>query len=130
MREILRALREGQDIGITVDGPRGPAYEAKPGIGLLAKLSGAPIVYVVPEIGRGWRAKSWDRFCVPRSVHFGLKVRIDIQTGCVPNDGRTFLTKRVHWKSGNASVRFNGRNRSGHGHLSATIKTGRTNPKD
>ncbi|MCC5841087.1 MAG: lysophospholipid acyltransferase family protein [Opitutales bacterium] len=78
MREILRALREGQDVGITVDGPRGPAYEAKPGIGLLAKLSGAPIIYVVPEIGRGWRAKSWDRFCVPAPLT-SLNVRIEVQ---------------------------------------------------
>lgn len=78
MREILRALRQGQDIGITVDGPRGPAYEAKPGVGLLAKMSGAPILYAVPEIGVGWRARSWDRFCVP-APFASIKIRIDVQ---------------------------------------------------
>lgn len=66
LREILRVLRAGHDIGITLDGPRGPAYIAKEGIGLLARHSGAPVVHVVPCHPSAWRLRSWDRFFIPK----------------------------------------------------------------
>jgi len=65
LRGLLRALREGSDLAITPDGPRGPARRLKPGPLLAAQRSGAPLILVGPGTRRGWRMKSWDRFLVP-----------------------------------------------------------------
>lgn len=50
----------------TPDGPRGPRRRIQPGMIMLASVSGLPIVPVGVGFRRCWRAKSWDRFAVPR----------------------------------------------------------------
>ena len=44
LREILRRLKEGGCVGITPDGPRGPAMTVSIGIVNIARLAGVPIV--------------------------------------------------------------------------------------
>jgi hypothetical protein len=44
IREIINDLREGYDVAITPDGPKGPRYNVKDGIVELAKLTGKSIV--------------------------------------------------------------------------------------
>jgi lysophospholipid acyltransferase (LPLAT)-like uncharacterized protein len=44
LREMLRAAKEGSDIGITPDGPKGPCHTFKKGILEFARMSGRPIV--------------------------------------------------------------------------------------
>jgi lysophospholipid acyltransferase (LPLAT)-like uncharacterized protein len=46
LREMLRAAKKGDDIGITPDGPKGPRYRIKKGILEFARMSGRPIVPV------------------------------------------------------------------------------------
>ena len=64
LRELIRFLRRGCDVGITPDGSRGPCYEIKPGLVLLAQLSGRRIVPISFEYA--WRTRSWDRFFIPK----------------------------------------------------------------
>lgn len=45
-KEMLRALREGYDLAIAADGPKGPKYTVKRGTVELARLSETPIVPV------------------------------------------------------------------------------------
>ncbi|GAB4222705.1 MAG: hypothetical protein Kow0062_21190 [Acidobacteriota bacterium] len=66
LREMMRAMRQGADIGFTPDGPRGPARRVQPGCVVAAQLSGAPIVPVALGATRAWRLSTWDRFVVPR----------------------------------------------------------------
>ena len=66
VRELTRWLRRGHDIGLTPDGSRGPCYEIKPGLVLLAQLSGRSILPLSFEYSRAWRLKSWDRFFIPK----------------------------------------------------------------
>jgi len=66
LREMMAARQTGADIGITPDGPRGPCYEMKPGIILLARLTHAPILYYSARFHTAKRFKSWDRFYLPR----------------------------------------------------------------
>lgn len=64
--EMIRALREGHEAAVTVDGPRGPRHIAKPGVVLLSKATGAAILcfHIVPR--RAWVfRKSWDRTEIP-----------------------------------------------------------------
>ena len=66
IRELVRALRRGHDVGITPDGSRGPCYEIKPGLVLLAQLSGRRILPISFEYANAWRTRSWDRFFIPK----------------------------------------------------------------
>jgi lysophospholipid acyltransferase (LPLAT)-like uncharacterized protein len=44
VREIMNNLREGYDVAITPDGPKGPRYQVKDGIVELARLTGKSII--------------------------------------------------------------------------------------
>lgn len=44
LREIISDLKNGFDVAITPDGPKGPKYSVKKGIIELAKLTGKPIM--------------------------------------------------------------------------------------
>jgi len=62
LREILKRLKEGGCIGITPDGPRGPAMTVSIGIVNIARLAGVPIVPVTYATSRRRELASWDRF--------------------------------------------------------------------
>jgi lysophospholipid acyltransferase (LPLAT)-like uncharacterized protein len=63
---LVRVLREGGDIAVTPDGPRGPAYTYAPGTLLAAQRSGAPVVSVGAWSAGAWQLGSWDRFMIPK----------------------------------------------------------------
>ncbi len=63
---LVGVLREGYDIGITPDGPRGPCYEVKPGALIVARRARTPLLLVGAEFTSVWRLKSWDRFYLPK----------------------------------------------------------------
>jgi len=63
---LRRALRDGLDVAITPDGPRGPRYALQPGIVKLAQSSGAPVVAVHATYGSAWRLRTWDGFVIPK----------------------------------------------------------------
>lgn len=63
---MKRALREGQDICVTPDGPRGPRYVLQAGPVKLAESAGAPIIPVHAFAASAWRLKTWDRFEIPK----------------------------------------------------------------
>ena len=75
MRQLADIIARGNDVVITPDGPRGPAYELGPGIIFLAQKTGANVLPVNIEYSSCWRVKSWDRFIVPRPFS---KVRVII----------------------------------------------------
>ncbi len=63
---LIETLREGHDIGITPDGPRGPCYEVKAGGIIVARRARAPMLLVGGEFESAWRLRSWDRFFIPK----------------------------------------------------------------
>jgi lysophospholipid acyltransferase (LPLAT)-like uncharacterized protein len=62
LRAMLKHLAAGDCVGITPDGPRGPAIVASGGIVNLARLAGVPIVPVTFATSRRRILASWDRF--------------------------------------------------------------------
>ena len=66
MVEMIRLIRAGLPMAFTVDGPRGPRYEAKSGPVVLAKKTGNPILSFVVECERFWQVKSWDQLQIPK----------------------------------------------------------------
>ncbi len=66
LKGMIRVAREGRDLALTPDGPRGPAREFKPGALAVAQATGLPIVALAAGADRAWRLGSWDRFLVPK----------------------------------------------------------------
>ncbi len=66
MRSLYRAIsKHGRSPIMIPDGPRGPVYEFKIGVAVLAQMSKAPILPMGFAVKRSWRIKSWDRMFVP-----------------------------------------------------------------
>src|SRR5215468_360975 len=65
LRLLARCLKQGHEVVVVPDGPRGPAEQAKPGVVALARVSGAAIVPLALGASRQWRLASWDAFRVP-----------------------------------------------------------------
>ncbi len=66
MRDIYQAISKDKcSVGTAVDGPLGPAREAKIGVVTLAQLSGAPLIPMANACSRKIHLKSWDNFFLP-----------------------------------------------------------------
>jgi lysophospholipid acyltransferase (LPLAT)-like uncharacterized protein len=65
VRQILRLVRDGHDVAITPDGPRGPRRRCQPGAIAVARLSGKPIIPVAFSARPARRLGSWDRTLFP-----------------------------------------------------------------
>ena len=63
---MKRELKEGVDVCITPDGPRGPRYGFHAGMIKLAESSGAPILPIHAQFSSAWRLKTWDRLVIPK----------------------------------------------------------------
>ncbi|MBC7660721.1 MAG: lysophospholipid acyltransferase family protein [Chitinophagaceae bacterium] len=67
MKQLLTHHKQGYDLGITVDGPRGPRYQVKPGIIAVAARTGMPILPFAAVARREWVLhKAWDHFRIPK----------------------------------------------------------------
>lgn len=66
LRRMVRIGREGHDLAITPDGPRGPLHKVQPGVITLARLTGFPILHGAWSGSRMWELGSWDRFRIPK----------------------------------------------------------------
>lgn len=65
LRELVKVVREGNDVGITPDGSRGPKYEAKAGAVALARITKMPVLLLSFEYSKFFSLNSWDNFIVP-----------------------------------------------------------------
>jgi hypothetical protein len=63
---MIQILKSGRNGAITPDGPRGPRRKVQPGVAVIPRLSGKPVVPIGFAAERAWRFKSWDRFMVPK----------------------------------------------------------------
>jgi hypothetical protein len=83
--EALMGLAEAarrHHILLTPDGPRGPRRKFQWGAVLLASRTGLPIVPVGFGFANAWRARSWDRFAVPKP--WSLVTAVAGRPICVP----------------------------------------------
>lgn len=64
--EMIRCMKQGLPMAFTVDGPKGPRYEAKSGPVLLAKKTGNPMMPFIVETEKFYSVKSWDRLQIPK----------------------------------------------------------------
>ena len=100
---MVRVLGEGGDVGITPDGPRGPACSYAPGAAVAASKAGALVLPLAAHANRAWRLGSWDRFMIPKpfarvTLAYGKPVRL-------PSDARAAAAETPRLESAmNAAV--------------------------
>lgn len=63
--ELISLARQGYDLAVTPDGPRGPRYEVKPGVIALGQHTGLPLVPISYFMSPKKVLPSWDGFQVP-----------------------------------------------------------------
>ena len=65
VRRLVHAARNGKNLFITPDGPRGPATIAKPGATEVARITGLPLIPAAAWPTHGKTFRSWDQFRLP-----------------------------------------------------------------
>jgi len=79
--QAIKTLKEGYDIGITPDGPKGPRHEVADGIVVMAQKTKAKIILVSIKPSKYWQLASWDRFVIPKpfgTLHYYATHEIDL----------------------------------------------------
>lgn len=94
---VVRALEEGKEVGITPDGPRGPACSYAPGAAVAASKARALVLPLAAHANRAWRLRSWDRFMIPQpfaevTIAYGGAVRL-------PEDSRAAAAETARLES-------------------------------
>lgn len=84
--EMIGALQAGVPGAVTVDGPKGPPHEVKPGIIDMAGKTQLPIIPYAALAERYWGFSTWDSFRLPKPftrihVHYGAPMRIAADIG-------------------------------------------------
>ena len=64
LRDGLKQLKVGA-LGITPDGPRGPVRQMAEGLPLMARMSGAPVLFIGLSCKPAIRLNSWDSALLP-----------------------------------------------------------------
>ena len=65
LHSLVSLLREGLDVAITPDGPRGPVYELEEGALVAARRARVPLLLLGCTFRTAIRINSWDGFFIP-----------------------------------------------------------------
>jgi hypothetical protein len=63
---LRRALQESWTVAFSIDGPRGPRHQVKPGPVALARSTGIPMSMFHMALDRAWVLKTWDQLVIPK----------------------------------------------------------------
>jgi len=77
----IKELKNGYDLGITPDGPKGPRHDVSDGIIVMAQKAKAKITLVEIKPTSFWQLSSWDKFVIPKpfgTIHYYISDLIDI----------------------------------------------------
>jgi lysophospholipid acyltransferase (LPLAT)-like uncharacterized protein len=84
LRQLVRKLKNGESVGVTPDGPRGPRRQVGEGVIALARMTGAPILPAAVGTRRRIVLKTWDRLIIGLPFGAGAMVwgeRIQVDKG-------------------------------------------------
>lgn len=93
MRMLAERAAAGNNLAITPDGPRGPAFKVNEGIIRLAQLTGSRIIPASYQATRKRRLKSWDGFIVVKPfgrVHLAFAEPVQIPRNAGPDEVETY----------------------------------------
>lgn len=66
LMQAIKLVKNGTDLGITPDGPKGPRFSVSDGIVVVAQKLDCYIVLQTCKPSKYWQLGSWDKFVVPK----------------------------------------------------------------
>ena len=94
--EAFRALKKGDDLLVTPDGPRGPRHSISDGAIALAHKAKAPVLTVNYIPTSYWQLGSWDKFVIPKpfsTINFYME-NVSLE-GMDMDESRNFLREKM-----------------------------------
>jgi lysophospholipid acyltransferase (LPLAT)-like uncharacterized protein len=113
IKEMVKAIQNGSDMGIVPDGPRGPRHRLQLGVIELARRTGNPILPLAFSASKKKIFKTWDRFLLPYPFSKGVFVwgePIYVESDLDRNafeEKRLFVEKRLNEITEEADHYFN-----------------------
>lgn len=67
LKGMVDAIKRGRDAVFAVDGPRGPAFQVKPGAVLAAEATNGILIPMTTRASSAWTfARAWDNYQLPK----------------------------------------------------------------
>ena len=79
--QAIKEIKNGCDLGITPDGPKGPRHEVADGIVIMAQKAKVKVVLVEIKPSKYWQLNSWDKFVIPKpfgKIEYFISEPIDL----------------------------------------------------
>ena len=96
MLELVDWIKDGYDIVVTPDGPRGPRYRLAPGLIRVAQKTGARILPIRIEYQSAWVfERAWDHFRLPKPFSRVRVIFEPYETIDAAADGDSFEAERA-----------------------------------
>jgi lysophospholipid acyltransferase (LPLAT)-like uncharacterized protein len=74
---LIKAVKDGSQSALAVDGPKGPIYEVKPGVVELALRTKQPVIPVRTRCKRAWYIpRAWNKTYIPKPF-----TRVEVEYG-------------------------------------------------
>ncbi|HIC43769.1 MAG TPA: DUF374 domain-containing protein [Sulfurimonas sp.] len=64
--QAIKKVKDGYDLGLTPDGPKGPRFSMSDGIIAIAQKSKSSIIVQTSVPSSFWQLGSWDKFMIPK----------------------------------------------------------------
>lgn len=97
LQEFYGAYHDGWRIGVTVDGPKGPRHQVRPGVVVIASKTGIPIVPLIGFSEKNWvLEQTWDKFRIPRpfsTIHIAYGEPIMVPKNITDEQFAEYLVK-------------------------------------
>jgi len=93
--QAIKSLKNGYDIGITPDGPKGPRHKVSDGVVIMAQKTGANVILIKIKASSYWQLKSWDKFIIPKpfgTIEFFASKEIDL-SGMSLDEAKSVIKK-------------------------------------
>jgi hypothetical protein len=95
--QAIKSIKDGYDIGITPDGPKGPRHEVADGVIIMAQKTNTKIIVVKMKPSKFWQLNSWDRFTIPKPfgiLNYYASSEIDVSDMAL-EDARVLLKEEL-----------------------------------
>lgn len=97
----IKSIKQGIDVAITPDGPRGPRHSVADGIVALAQKTDSDIVSLNIKPSKYWEFSSWDKFILPKpfsKINFYVSEPFSI-TGMEKEEAKEYIKKMMMAKA-------------------------------
>lgn len=93
----IKSIKNGIDVAITPDGPKGPIYSVADGVVIISQKTKAKILpfSVIPS--KYWQLKSWDKFIIPKpfgKIDFYIGDPIDV-SGMQIDEAKALISEKM-----------------------------------